>query len=436
MDERLQERLNRLGVQKGTRHLQVPPLKRRSADLPAASLGGVTFRPPDKLDDDDLLPLPALLPGGAVVETAVGGCFVVDRVYPLAYRHGEDNLGDLLEQSLETAVPLLRDDALHGLTLQDFLFLDTETTGLAGAGTLAFMVGVAFFAADALVVRQYFLRDHGDEAAMLTLLNDLVADKVGLITFNGRSFDLPLLDGRFLINRLPGSLPDMPHIDLLHPARRLWRSRLGSCALGNLEKTLLGVHRTQEDVPGWLIPALYHDYLRTGDARELLRVFYHNQIDMLSMVTLAARILRLLAATEARPHPIDQMSLAKWQTDAGLFHEAEVNFRTAVSGDLPLSMVQQALSQLGELLKKQGQRAEAAVCWQQLAVTSFDSIEAHVELAKYYEWHQRDLPAAIHWTKQGMALIESWPDSQARLVQDDMAHRLARLVRKQQNHGG
>ncbi len=436
MDERLQERLNRLGVRKGTRHLRVPPLKRYPEKLPVSPLDEISFRPPDDLDEEDLPALAALLPGGTVVETAVGGCFVVDRVYPLTYRHGSDQLADLLALPLEPAVPLLRDESLRNLDFRQFLFLDTETTGLAGAGTLAFMVGVAFIANEALIVRQYFLRDHGDEAAMLTLLNELLAEKAGLITFNGRSFDLPLLDGRFLINRMFSDLLDLPHLDLLHPARRLWRSRLGSCALGSLEETLLGVHRTQEDIPGWLIPGLYQDYLRTGDARELLRVFYHNQIDMLSMVTLAARIFQLLATVAPEPHPIDQVSLGKWQADAGLHADAEASLRSAVSNDLPLEIYHTALGQLGLLLKRQERRDEAVVIWQQLAATSFDTIEAHVELAKHFEWQHGDLQAAIHWTKQGMALAENWDSSRVKLVRGDLEHRLARLLRKQQGNGG
>ncbi len=436
MDESLQERLNRLGVQRGVRHLKVPPLKRQRTERAGSTEEEVGLRPRLGFDGDELPPLSVLLPGGLVVETAVGGCFVLDRVYPLAFQHGDDHLADLLVLPLETAVPLLRDDSLRGLNLQEFLFLDTETTGLAGAGTLAFMVGVAFFTADALVVRQYFLRDQGDEAAMLTLLNDLLAQKAGLITFNGRSFDLPLLDGRYLMNRMFSDLLDMPHIDLLPPARRLWRSRLGSCALSSLEKTLLGVHRTQEDIPGWLIPGLYQDYLRTGDVRELLRVFYHNQIDMLSMVTLAARILQVLTTPHPSAHPIDRVSLAKWQADRGLHEAAEVNLRTAVSSDLPLDIYQYVLGQLGQLLKRQERRAEAVVFWQQLAATSFDTVDAHIELAKYYEWHHGDLQAAVQWTRQGLTLAESWGDAQARLVRGALQHRLKRLLRKQRGHGG
>lgn len=436
MDERLQERLRRLGVQKGVRHLSTPPLLPQNGEF-SFTPDGVSFRPPVEFAADEIPSLQELLPGGQVVETAVGGCFIVDKVYPLSYQHGQDRLGDLPAHPLtETAVSLLQDPSFNHLSLRQFLFLDTETTGLAGAGTFAFMVGAAFFAADALVVRQFFLRDHDDEAAMLVLLNDLAAGMQGLITFNGRSFDLPLLDGRFLLNRQPNNLADLPHLDLLLPARRLWRLRLGSCALGSLEQSLLGVQRSQEDVPGWLIPGLYHDYLRSGDARELLRVFYHNQIDMLSMVTLAARMFPFLNTSVLQAHPVDQVCLGKWQADIGLYAAAEANLRTAVSADLPLEIYHQALTQLGMLLKRQERRAEATLFWQQLAATSFTTVEAHVELAKYYEWHQEDLRAALYWTEQGLALAESWGEAHARMVQGELAHRQERLKRKLQAIGG
>lgn len=435
MDENWQTRLRRLGVVKGTRHLPPPPVK---GTPPPPTPADLTFRPPELGEPDDPPPLPLLLPGGRVQETAVGGCFLVDRLYPLTYRHGADQLGDLVQLPVTAVAHMTQDTRFHQPAgdqpiSRRWLFLDTETTGLAGAGVMAFMVGVAFFEGDALVVRQFFLRDHGDEAAMLTLLNELSADKTAIVTFNGRSFDLPLLDGRYLLNRLSSPLFDLPHFDLLSPARRLWRTRLGSCALGSLEQSLLGVRRTQEDVPGWFIPSLYQDYLRTGDARELLRVFYHNQLDMLSMVTLAARVLHLFDQTAAEPHPVDRLSLSRWQADLGLWERAEQNLRQAIAADLPLAHYHEALLALAALLKRQGRRAEAVLLWQQAAVTSLDSVTAHIELAKHYEWQQRDLATACRWTEQAVALIRHWSPEPAALVRPELEHRLARLRQKMGN---
>lgn len=405
-------RLRQLGLQKGVSHLGSKPPAGASPPLP-----------PVPTLPDEPQPLERLLPGLHLEETAEGACYLLDRVYPLNYWHGLDKLGDLLEMNPAGAATICRDERLARLTFADFLFLDTETTGLAGAGTLAFMVGVAFFEGEALVVRQFFLRDHGDEPAMLLLLSQLMATRPGLITFNGRSFDLPLLDGRCLMNRLTLPLLQNPHLDLLPPARRLWRARFNSCALGSLEKALLGVRRTQEDIPGWLIPGLYAQFLQTGDGREMTRVFYHNRLDMLSMVTLAARLLRLFTRPDNSDHPIDLFSLGKWQLALGL-PQAEQTLRRAIQPELPGDIYQQALFQLAQLLVGSGRRAEAVQVWQQIAVTTFDNVAAHIELAKHYEWHNPDLPQAITWTQQALSLTRD------PLRQQELQHRLGRLQRK------
>lgn len=439
----IQTQLRRLGVVKGARHLKQPP--KNSAAPPSVPLPN-SSAPPDlsdfDVDLDEQRPLDLLLPGGRLEETAEGACFMLDKVYPVTTGHGAGRLDELLHLSPAAAAIFCRDERLRDLNFCDFLFLDTETTGLAGAGTLAFMVGVAFYECnvagdvEALVVRQYFLRDHGDEPAMLLLLDELLEQKAGLITFNGRSFDLPLLDNRYLMNRLRSALLDLPHIDLLPPSRRLWRNRLGSCALGALEPGLLGIRRTGEDVPGWLIPTLYYNYLQTGDARELLRVFYHNRMDMLSMVTLASRVVRQFDRADVGDHPIDLYSLGKWQADLNLVAEAERALRLAATGDLPLDLFHQALFQLALLLKQNGRRDEAVQVWQQIAATTFENIEAHVELAKHYEWHSRDIARAIDWTQQALTLVKSWGRSpRAALVRDELAHRLARLQRKNGDTG-
>lgn len=429
VNDELGSLLRRLGVTKGTRQLRpAPPVK-------AKGRSGL-------FEDATPPPLEMLLPGGRLLETSDGACFVVDRVFPINHRHGADVLADLLAVHPSAGVPYIPDERLNGRGFGDFLFLDTETTGLAGAGALAFMVGVAFFEPQmvavgdtqverqVLVVRQYFLRDHGDEPAMLRQLDELLAGKAGLITFNGRSFDVPLLDNRYLMNRLPGRLPEVPHIDLLPPARRLFRARLGSCALGALEQNLLGLQRTQDDVPGWLIPSLYHAFLRTGDARDLTRVFYHNEMDMLSMVTLAARIFRHMGTCEC-DDALDQISLGRWQMDLGLLDEAERTLRAVLDRDITLEAYQQALSYLSLLYKRSERRPQAVEVWQQLASISTGDVTAHVELAKHYEWQACDTTTALEWTRRALALVDRLPRTpNTRLTRAELAHRLQRLEKK------
>lgn len=383
------------------------------------------------LDPTPSQPLTQLLPGSQLIDTAVGQCLIYEKLYPLHYHHGRSPLQALLQHHPAQLLPALNDGRFQEIEFSRCLFLDTETTGLAGASTLAFMVGVAFFTDTALVSRQYFVPDLGDEPAMLTLLEELLQDKQALITFNGRSFDIPLLDNRYLLNRRLSQLSQMPHIDLLAPARRLWRARLGSVALSALESPLLGVKRSHEDVPGWLIPNLYRDYLRSGDGRPLLQVFYHNQIDLLSMVTLASQIIRFFSQPQPDDHPIDLFSLGRWQADLGLAAHAEQTLRWASEQELPLALYHQNLMALGWLLKRHGRHAEAVPLWQQLAATSFDNISGHIELAKYYEWHANDIPQALYWTEQAYNLVKSWPPHQRRTVQAELEHRYGRLRQKQ-----
>ena len=424
MSQDMFDRLRRLGLTKGTRNLK-PAQKLTSA------------RAADRRRDHDLsgdTSLQKLFPAGRLEDSADGACFVVENVYPAGYLHGHSHLSALLSRDPAIVADYCGEARLSGLDFRDFVFLDTETTGLYGAGTVAFMVGIGFFEESAqgnvFIVRQYFLRDHGDEMAMLRALDDFLAQRNGLITFNGHSFDLTILENRYFINRMPGDIRRMPHIDLLPLARRLWRTRIGSVALGNLEKELLAVRRTGEDVPGWLIPTLYNDFLRSHDARELVRVFYHNEIDMLSMVTLADTLLGLVAGTGTDPHPIDLYSLGKWQADIGMYDQAELTLRHAVDSDLPLDIYHKALATLALLLKRQQRNEEALPLWQQWAVTSMDAVDAHVELAKFYEWHEKDIKTAESWTLQALSLIDTWSRTRAELVRPALVHRLARLQSK------
>lgn len=420
MRRNLRSQLRNLGVTKGARHLQPT----RPFTPPPAE--------PDPLPADDNLDLQQLIPGGRLEEYESQACFVVERVYPLPHQHGLYKLGELLAHTPHTAVPFIKDERLSNLTFHDFLFIDTETTGLGGAGTIAFMVGAAYFTSEALVVRQYFLRDHGDEAAMLPLLRELLHSKTAVITFNGRSFDLPLLDNRFLMNRLTlpqGDLTTMPHIDLLHPARRVWRQRLDSCRLSSLEQHILGVRRTHEDVPGSLIPYLYNTYLREGDMRPLLRVFYHNQLDMLSMVTLTTRLLRLFDRPEAHDHHLDLLGLSRWQFDLGLLETAEQTVALARERTLPIEDEQQILWHLATMLKKSGRQSEAVSLWEQIAIYSQENVAAHIELAKYHEWHKPNLDQAINWTQQALGLLDRYAPYE-RILKQELQHRLQRLRKK------
>jgi uncharacterized protein YprB with RNaseH-like and TPR domain len=341
-------------------------------------------------------------------------------------------LGALLDSSPQVAADLAPDPLLAGVAFRDLLFLDTETTGLsAGAGTIAFLVGIGFFDESQFTVRQYFLRSPEDEPAMLADLAEQFARRPGVVSFNGRSFDLPLLEGRYILNRRRPPFTDSPHLDLLGPSRRLWRDSLDSCRLVALEEQVLGVQRDQADIPSGLIPLVYRDYLRTGNGIEMPRIFYHNQVDVLSMVSLTTQLCRVFDEPAAElQRGQEWFSLAKWYEKLGLRTRAESAFRQAIQLDLSPGTFQSGLHHLALLLKREGRRDEADGVWEQLAAVEMDDVQGHVELAKSCEWHRKDLAGAAEWTRRAMALVDRWPRGMQKLAQPDLAHRLARLERK------
>jgi uncharacterized protein YprB with RNaseH-like and TPR domain len=407
MKDDLAARLRRLGLGKGPEALR-PPEERRPAKRVENLLRGELYAADDR------------------------ACFLVEESFPLHARHGERSLGALLEQSIDVAATLAQDPALARLRFSDLLFIDTETTGLSGGtGTLVFLVGIGYLEPERFVVRQYFLRSPADEPAMLTALATDAARRPGLVSFNGRSFDMPLLETRYILNRRRSPFILAPHLDLLPAARRLWRDSLDSCSLGSLEGSVLGVRRDQADVPGGLIPIIYRDYLRSGNAIEMPRIFYHNQIDVLSMVVLAAHLCSAFGRPEGElQRGQEWYSLARWYEQVGMVPEAEGAYRSALDADLPAEVYQGALQHLGLLLKRAERRDEAAIVWQQLASVELDDVHGHVELAKYHEWHTGELEQAAQWTRQALALVERWPRGLQKLAAPDLRHRLNRLETK------
>jgi uncharacterized protein YprB with RNaseH-like and TPR domain len=409
----LRDKLRQLGVTKGAVKVQAPPIHSRRP------------RPIEELVD------------GQEVESAQGRAFMAQSSYPLHHRHGHTALASLVQQPAAIAAQLAREPRLSEADLGRAVFLDTETTGLSGGtGTLAFLVGIGAFEDEAFHLRQFFLRDPDEEAAMLSALSEWMSDYQAIVTFNGRGFDLPLLEARYVLARMRPRWMGLPHLDLLSPSRRVWRDRLPSCALSSLEAHVLGVERTQDDVPGFLIPQMYLDYLRTGDARDMLRVMYHNRQDILSMVTLATQLCRIFGSLSADESldPTDLISLGKWYEDLGMSAEAESAFRSALELDLLPTLRAIALTRLGLLLKRQERREEARLIWEQLA--GCDSVTGHIELAKHYEWHTGDLEQALTWTQAALKVVAAWPPGFERdEASAELAHRLERLERKRERSG-
>ncbi|MDW8068080.1 MAG: ribonuclease H-like domain-containing protein [Anaerolineae bacterium] len=401
----LRERLRRLGIVRGMRSL--PPSSRRPVAV------------------ESVLP-------GYFYEAPAGRCWLSRTEYPAGHAHGHLPLDSFLSLSPEILSVIGSDPSLAAVCPTQALFLDTETTGLSGGtGTMAFLVGLGFFEGDRFIVLQAFLRDPGDEPAMVHFLDEFLPRFRWLVTFNGRGFDLPILQNRFILARRRFPLDDAPHLDLLPPARRLWRERLVSCALTALERDVLGVLRDQADIPSGVIPIVYRDYLRTGDAREIPRILYHNRMDILSMPVLAARLGALLSHPEEEADLSGEElgALAHWYEE--IKKDAEPLLRAALHRTPRGEQRARWLAALALTRKRRGDWAGSVEGWQQLALEAPERVQPAVELAKVYEWHLACPDLALGWAREALRRAEQLPPGPRRdREMAEIRHRLRRLERR------
>jgi uncharacterized protein YprB with RNaseH-like and TPR domain len=367
---------------------------------------------------------------GNFVNTPRGEAFVAEQTFSEDYLHGK--VSPLSDFPLALISQWAKDVRIAELPIHKFAFLDTETSGMAGGtGTYAFLVGAARFVDGKFTLRQFFLRDPSEEPAMLEALINFLAPCEALVTFNGKSFDAPLLTTRYKLHRIPVPFKNFAHLDLLPLARRLWRDRLPSRALKYLEEHVLGFTRTSDEVPGYEIPWLYFDYLRTQDARPLGGVFYHNAMDVVAMAALLAHVSELLVDPYNRvEHGLDFIALGKLFEDLDKWDEAARLFERGLEIGLTESDFEVAVKRLSILQKKRGDADQALRLWEQAAGKGH--IYAHIELAKYYEHKKRDVKSALEWAQSARMEAER-ADLPAYIRKHWLAeidHRLGRLQRK------
>lgn len=370
--------------------------------------------------------------------TADGPVWWRERFHPASHVYGNQALAAYASVAPPLLALAAKDARLADVPPTALVLLDTETTGLSGGtGTVPFLIGTGLWQDGGLLIRQYFLPDYGHECAMLTHLAETIRSAGGLVSFNGKTFDQPLLATRFVLQRQRMPLTDAPHVDLLHPARRLWRRRLGDCSLTNLERHVLGQQRI-DDVPGHLIPALYADYLHHRRPGPLSGVLQHNELDLLALAGLAVHLTAALEPARQSPlPPLDELSRAQWLEDLGRTDAALTAYETALSADLDGPARRDALWRLARLQRRLGDYTAAAATWTQLAAEG-TSVAALVELAKHHEHRSGDLATALSLTEQALELAigQRWfgnNRAEGRQHQTDVAalrHRQVRLQRK------
>lgn len=368
---------------------------------------------------------------GRPLPTPLGETFVVETEYPPEYHQGQASIQ--ISAPLQVISRWANDPRLSEYAQNSFGFIDTETTGLSGGtGTYAFLIGAGRFEGDVFHLAQFFMRDPLEEPAQLTALEEFLAPTSALVTFNGKTFDLPLLNTRFISHGLKPSFAGSPHVDLLHLARRLWRDRLPSRTLGNLEVQILGALRSEQDVPGWLIPSLYFEYLRDGDARPLKSVFYHNAMDVVSMAALFNHMAAMLADPfeSGIQHGVDIVAIARLFEELGELEIATRLYLLGLDHDLPRPVLLDAIQRLAFIHKRQDNLPAAVSLWEQAA--RHQHLESHLELAKFYEHRLRDYQEAISWTQAAINLVKSsgFPAYERRQRLPELEHRLERLQQK------
>ncbi|MFC5531893.1 ribonuclease H-like domain-containing protein [Cohnella yongneupensis] len=345
------------------------------------------------------------------------GSFLLRRIaYPLPYNHGRYGLEELQRSATWLGCVAARqnqDRPVAGVDVSRLLFLDTETTGLGvGAGNVPFMVGFGYYDGQTFIVEQTLIRHPGEERAMLHYLLSHLKDKDHLVTYNGRTFDWPVLVNRYIMNGWRSNGAEPGHLDFLHPSRALWRKTLASCRLAVVEEARLGYIRG-EDVPGSMAPALYVQYLNDGNPEHLHGVYAHNEKDVLTLAALAVHFAQLL---EDRPESeaLDDEDgeelycTASWLEKHGQSAHAERLFDRLANrpdaGDRAWCLP------LAARFKKLCQHERAVSLWQAIVASTEYALlprpDALIELAMHYEHRAKDLLTALNYAQRALGMLQ------------------------------
>ena len=370
---------------------------------------------------------------GTWINSSCGDIFRAEYIQSLSEPYGHCDLSAALDMKLPdlkrsfSGLP----ESLPDENLSQILFLDTETTGLSqGGGSLAFLVGLAWIQGQNFHVHQYFVDQPGNEEGMLELIQPILRRYPLLILFNGKSYDLPLLNTRFILNRMSPLQEDLTHLDLLHHSRSIWKYSLQDCRLSTLEEDILGLQR-DEDIPGDLIPAAYFDYLRSRSADALEQVFIHNRYDMISMLAVLLSLIREKQHADKHEDALVDYALGRISVREKASEKSIRYFEQALEGDLSSGRRQQIRLELAAVHKKNGTFSDDCRIWEDIISSEGPfPLEAYIELAKYHEHRSRNLQEALSFCEDALSLLPPWLFEQ----RSPLLKRRNRLLRKIQSH--
>ena len=402
MDNNYKKKLQKLGVHFGTKDK-------------------IEFKPKKDLAQIDL--------DGETKTNSYGEFFYSEQKFHGSYKHGSIALNEILTPDIRIKLP----DLDTVINPADCVYLDTETTGLStSGGTFAFMVGLGYFENENFILRQYFLRDPHEEEAVLLDLDNLLSNHSTMITYNGVSFDVPILKSRYRYHRIPSEINKKNQIDLLKYSRILFRYQFDDRSLKNIEANVLDFNRTAEEIPGWMAPIIYQDYLKTKNNLSIMGVFYHNAMDILSLAALITIINQISLIQEdqfLRYETLNYSLACLYEKNKEYFRAIEAYLRAIEQNNLPRMIKTNCFHSLAELYKKTGQITEAVLYWQQ--ASELGKLESLIELAKIYEHQLKDYQIAINYCKRALLLLENNVNSIYKELQTrKIEHRINRLTNK------
>lgn len=340
---------------------------------------------------------------GKEITNSAGSFLLIEHEYPLSDIHGNTVFKEFFEIKNKYLALIGKEERFKDIGLNEIAFIDTESTGLSGTGIYLFLIGIGYFQKDKYILRQYFMRDFDEEEPMLIEIDKFLDKFDAFVSFNGKTFDIPNIEMRLILTRIMKDIRNIPHLDLLHPARRLWKQHLDAFNLTNLERNLLSFYR-EDDVPSEQIPQIYFDYVRHRNPTMINKVIEHNAYDIISMVGILVKEVEVVSNYLSQPYDI--------LFNAGRFYEKNLKLRTAVEIFSKLFEAEDSCEKeffikgscrLAFLYKKLKLHDDSIEIWERLKPYSkYFGPDAFLELAKFYEHNKKDIEKALEVVKSGL----------------------------------